>query len=144
MKILLIIAVCFYFTIYECHVVHSQLTLTEEMKVMIGNDRDGNDCIASAGYEWCNTTKSCSRPWEITCLDCDVFDCLSFHGYEWCNVTLRCQNKMYSSCPGQWEIGIIGAEMDEYGCCKTCGERWCSESNSCVGERIPCPYDCYY
>ena len=133
-----------FITYYNFYFVHSQLQLTEEIKQLIGSDIDFNNCIPSTGYEWCNATQSCERSWEITCLDCDMYNCLTFHGYEWCNTTLRCQNRLYSSCPGEWEIGVIGIETDEYGCCESCGERWCSESNSCVGEGIPCPYDCYY
>lgn len=31
----------------------------------VGGDRDGNGCIASAGYQWCEKRSACVRPWEI-------------------------------------------------------------------------------
>jgi len=32
---------------------------------LVGNDRDTHGCIGSAGYSWCEKTKSCERPWEL-------------------------------------------------------------------------------
>jgi len=31
---------------------------------VVGNDRDSHNCIASAGYSWCETMNKCIRPWE--------------------------------------------------------------------------------
>ena len=30
-----------------------------------GSDRDEHGCIPSAGYQWCERTKQCERPWEL-------------------------------------------------------------------------------
>jgi hypothetical protein len=30
-----------------------------------GSDRDSNGCIGSAGYQWCEATQQCERPWEL-------------------------------------------------------------------------------
>lgn len=32
---------------------------------MVGSDRDAHDCIASAGYQWCERAKQCVRSWEL-------------------------------------------------------------------------------
>ena len=32
---------------------------------LVGNDRDKNGCIGSAGYVWCEKTAQCERPWEL-------------------------------------------------------------------------------
>ena len=32
---------------------------------IVGNDRDKNGCIGSAGYIWCEKTAQCERPWEL-------------------------------------------------------------------------------
>ena len=32
---------------------------------MPGSDKDEHGCIASAGYQWCEQTKQCQRPWEL-------------------------------------------------------------------------------
>jgi hypothetical protein len=34
---------------------------------MVGNDRDENGCIASAGYTWCEPKGKCLRLWEEEC-----------------------------------------------------------------------------
>ena len=31
----------------------------------VGSDRDQKGCIASAGYQWCESTNQCERPWEL-------------------------------------------------------------------------------
>ena len=28
-------------------------------------DRDAHGCIGSAGYQWCEHTQRCERPWEL-------------------------------------------------------------------------------
>ncbi|MEP4485296.1 hypothetical protein [Marinobacter alexandrii] len=30
-----------------------------------GSDRDERGCIGSAGYQWCERTDQCERPWEL-------------------------------------------------------------------------------
>jgi hypothetical protein len=30
-----------------------------------GSDRDEHGCIGSAGYQWCERTTQCERPWEL-------------------------------------------------------------------------------
>ena len=32
---------------------------------MTGSDRDEHGCIGSAGYQWCERTNRCERPWEL-------------------------------------------------------------------------------
>jgi hypothetical protein len=32
---------------------------------VVGADRDAHQCIASAGYSWCESTQRCERPWEL-------------------------------------------------------------------------------
>lgn len=31
----------------------------------VGGDADAHGCLASAGYNWCQKTKRCERPWEL-------------------------------------------------------------------------------
>lgn len=33
---------------------------------LTGSDRDEHGCIGSAGYKWCERTKQCERPWELS------------------------------------------------------------------------------
>lgn len=32
---------------------------------MVGADRDAHGCIGSAGYQWCERSQRCERPWEL-------------------------------------------------------------------------------
>lgn len=32
---------------------------------VVGGDVDEQGCRASAGYQWCETTRQCERPWEL-------------------------------------------------------------------------------
>ena len=36
---------------------------------LVGNERDGNNCLISAGYSWCESSNSCIRNWETPCED---------------------------------------------------------------------------
>ena len=31
----------------------------------VGGDRDAHGCIGSAGYQWCEYSQRCERPWEL-------------------------------------------------------------------------------
>ena len=31
----------------------------------VGGDRDAHGCIGSAGYQWCERSQRCERPWEL-------------------------------------------------------------------------------
>lgn len=31
----------------------------------VGSDRDAHGCIGSAGYQWCERSQRCERPWEL-------------------------------------------------------------------------------
>jgi hypothetical protein len=31
----------------------------------VGGDRDAHGCIGSAGYQWCEHSQRCERPWEL-------------------------------------------------------------------------------
>lgn len=32
---------------------------------VVGGDRDAHGCIGSAGYQWCERSQRCERPWEL-------------------------------------------------------------------------------
>ncbi|MGE6332847.1 hypothetical protein [Stenotrophomonas sp. NPDC077659] len=32
---------------------------------VVGGDRDAHGCIGSAGYQWCQRSERCERPWEL-------------------------------------------------------------------------------
>ena len=51
--------------IFTCVACSSVETNNEVKPNTVGSDRDKYGCIASAGYQWCDSTKQCERPWEL-------------------------------------------------------------------------------
>ena len=39
--------------------------LKPETSALAGSDRDIHGCIGTAGYQWCERTNQCERPWEL-------------------------------------------------------------------------------
>jgi len=83
--------------------------------VLIGGDRDDNDCIASAGYTWCEKRSECVRSWmldgewddectvEPTVVgdDQDENDCIASAGYTWCEKQSKCVRSW--ELQGEWD-----------------------------------------
>jgi len=42
--------------------------------IMVGGERDNNNCLTGAGYSWCESTQECLRVWETPC-KYNYFDC---------------------------------------------------------------------
>ncbi|WP_313441013.1 hypothetical protein [Stenotrophomonas sp.] len=40
-------------------------TDTPRAAPVVGGDRDAHGCIGSAGYQWCQRSQRCERPWEL-------------------------------------------------------------------------------
>ena len=38
-------------------------------QILVGNQRDNYGCVLDGGFQWCETTQSCIRPWETNCLN---------------------------------------------------------------------------
>ncbi len=43
----------------------SDTTAPSAVDTPVGGDRDEHGCIGSAGYQWCERTGQCERPWEL-------------------------------------------------------------------------------
>ena len=37
--------------------------------VLVGGQRDDHGCVLDGGYQWCDFTQSCARPWETPCVE---------------------------------------------------------------------------
>ena len=48
----------------RCPYLNLKKDLDKNDKMMVGNDRDKNGCIPSAGYVWCEKRQKCIRLWE--------------------------------------------------------------------------------
>lgn len=88
---------------------------TDSPVIMVGGDRDDNDCITSAGYTWCEKKNECVRQWmldgewddecteDTTVLggDKDGEDCIASAGYTWCEKQNICARSW--ELEGEWE-----------------------------------------
>ena len=36
-------------------------------QILVGSQRDDHGCVLDGGYQWCESTSSCGRPWETPC-----------------------------------------------------------------------------
>ena len=46
-------------------IVSSWPALATPKPPLVGGDVDRHGCRPSAGYQWCQKTKRCERPWEL-------------------------------------------------------------------------------
>ena len=92
--------------------------------VMVGGERDENNCLIGAGYNWCEASQSCVRHWETPCAD----------NYDDCPDCLKRQRKGENiACPTNCLL-----ERDTSECSKD-GFIWCATLNKCVHPlREPC------
>jgi hypothetical protein len=37
--------------------------------VLVGGTRDDHGCVLDGGFQWCDFTQSCARPWETPCVE---------------------------------------------------------------------------
>lgn len=46
----------------------SLFTVINSQVIIPGSQRDDHNCVLDGGYEWCESTQICQRPWEDECL----------------------------------------------------------------------------
>ena len=92
--------------------------------VMVGGQRDENDCLTSAGYSWCEETQNCIRQWVTPCTD----------NYDDCNDCLKRQRKGENiACPVNCENTRDTSD------CSQDGYIWCPVMNRCTDpNKEPC------
>lgn len=62
MKKILLLQICGFALLVACTEQHSTPDMNQGM---MGSDKDSHGCIGSAGYEWCERSGKCERPWEL-------------------------------------------------------------------------------
>ncbi len=126
-----------------CQLQHSEesiVTAEDAATTILGNDRDENGCIGSAGYTWCQSLNACHRPWETSCEpafveksmlgnDRDDHGCDRSAGYSWCETSNSCHRAWESGCGD--EEPLLGNDRDDHGCDRSAGYSWCETSSSC-------------
>lgn len=93
-------------------------------QMLVGSQRDEHGCVLDGGYEWCENTQTCIRPWETNCID-----------------TIEINNDCRESCPYlppcprpyMPNINIdnckVNIEKDNCGCTIGCPSYDCSNNN---------------
>ena len=68
----------------------------------VGGGRDAHGCSLDGGYHWCESSKTCVRPWETPCPSgggADAHGCVADGGYHWCATLDRCVRPWETPCP---------------------------------------------
>ena len=92
----------------------------ESMTGRVGGDTDTYGCIGSAGYQWCASTASCERPWELSEQENFENTAAAFSAY--------CETEAVMTD----QLKPVGADRDEHGCIASAGYQWCERLKQCV------------
>ena len=98
----------------------------------VGNQRDNNNCLISAGYSWCEDSQSCIRQWVTPCQDnfnnCD--DCLSRQSNgENIACPEDCDNKIHKGIPSPTPPSIHSCP--DVMCMMYCENGFIQDENGC-------------
>ena len=93
---------------------------TESIAEKVGDDTDVYGCIGSAGYQWCASTASCERPWELSEQENFENTAAAFSAY--------CETEAVMTD----QLKPVGADRDEHGCIASAGYQWCAKLEQCV------------
>ena len=103
------------------------LFFTNVYSQVVGNSRDDNDCLISAGYSWCESSQSCIRSWITPCKDY----------YTSCEDCLNRQRKGVNiACPIRCDVeGPISIPLQnpcpEVMCMMYCENGYIQDNNGC-------------
>jgi len=108
--------------------IYSQYVQGDIMPHLVGNQRDNNNCLISAGYSWCEDSHSCIRHWETPCKDnfLSCGDCLN-----------KQRNGMNIACPLNCDveapisIPVPKTPCPEVMCMMYCENGFIQDSNGC-------------
>ena len=134
-----------------------RITSSQSDIVPLGGQKDDNNCLAAAGYTWCESSQSCIRQWVTPCEDNynDCNDCLSRqrNGENIACPTncdlISIKDPCSSGCPPPFPCPAPGPDCeftpppkDICGCSTGCGTIKCSthislEGETCGGYMIP-------
>ena len=134
-------------------------SLRDDSGSVVGGDHDEHDCIASAGYSWCDSLSKCIRSWETACVvaasttaapsalprhmiggNRDEHDCIASAGYSWCDSLSKCIRPWETACVASVSATAapsaswhgVGGGIDEDGCRGSTGYSWCDVLSKCV------------
>lgn len=85
--------------------------------VMVGGQRDENNCLAGAGYNWCEASQSCVRHWVTPCAD-NYDDCSDCHKKQRNGENIACP----SNCVNERDTSE----------CSNADYIWCPTMNKCI------------
>jgi len=85
--------------------------------IMMGGQRDENNCITGAGYNWCEDSRSCIRHWITPCAD-NYDDCDDCHKKQRGGENIACP----SNCVNERDTSD----------CSNNNYLWCPTMNKCI------------
>ena len=85
--------------------------------VMVGGQRDENNCLTGAGYNWCVASQSCVRHWVTPCAD-NYDDCSDCHKKQRNGLNIACP----SNCVNERDTSD----------CSNANYIWCPTMNKCI------------
>ena len=85
--------------------------------IMMGGQRDVNNCLTSAGYNWCESTQSCIRHWITPCAD-NYDDCNDCHKKQRGGENIACP----TNCVNERDTSD----------CSNSNYLWCPTMNKCI------------
>ena len=88
--------------------------------VMPGSQTDSHNCVMDGGFQWCETTHSCVRPWETPCADCS--ECMP----------VMCPMPAISV-----DCRVMEPLPDECGCTRSCPTVDCSTASHTPASHTP-------
>ena len=98
---------------------------------VVGNARDSHNCLLSAGYKWCESTKNCVRPWLNECPTCSDVMCDMYcsNGYELSD----------NGCPICKCKEVVTQDVCDNWYYKTCNtDKDCKQDYSCISKQSHC------
>ena len=97
--------------------VFSSETNVPSPPIMMGGQRDENNCLTGAGYNWCEASQSCIRHWVTPCAD-NYDDCDDCHKKQRKGENIACP----SNCVNERDTSD----------CSNANYIWCPTMNKCI------------
>ena len=93
----------------------------------VGSQRDDHNCMLDGGYQWCDTTQSCIRPWETICGTIDKQNSNTNDCNKLCPPPIPCPMPYMPNI--NMDNCRISTEADSCGCIIGCPHYDCSSNN---------------
>tara|TARA_B100001094_G_scaffold330744_1_gene396755 strand:+ start:1256 stop:2362 length:1107 start_codon:yes stop_codon:yes gene_type:complete len=118
--------------------IFSAFDVTSSQLTLPGSQRDEHNCVLDGGYEWCESSQACQRPWEIHCEEVGAQEASSTTQTHFCPSSNIQMCRMM--CP-ELDCGDGECAMRQGNCCDYTCENIREEITQC-SDRCPPPAPC--